>query len=612
MTPVAPPEPSDPQPPEPGAGVPDALARRFGPLDPAIVRLIEAELDTVALPAGAVLLRQGERTSDVYLVLSGRLRASVRDAGGVERPVGDIGRGETIGELALITGEPRMATITALRDCVLARLGREAFGRILASSPEVALAMMRLVIDRFRQAEGERTRARAAAVLAIWPLDGTDPAPLARNLVAELAPAGRKVTLLPAATVAALGPDALRQRVAALERGARTVLLVLDGRAGPATVAALALADEALLVARADAAARTGEPERSLLATAAAESGLRRTLVLLHPPDCRAPAGTARWLDSHPVDRHLHIRPERPDDMRRLARAVSGRSVGLVLAGGAARAIAHIGVLRALAEHGIRGDIVGGSSMGAIIAAWHAMEVEGDDLVAACDRAFGRNPSGDYNLIPLVSLVRGERTSAVTLAEVLHRCGREIDTADTWRTWFCVASDFTDACETVLTRGPLHRNILASYAIPGIFPPQIIGGHLMYDGGTFNNFPVDVMARMGAGRIIGVDMLMGRRKPVELSAVPPPAHLLFDRFRRVADRRYRLPSLPETLLTACFITSDARQQATAARADLHIRPQVARIGLLDWSRRHDAIAQGYEHASRQLSGLPKETLDLFR
>ena len=74
--------------------------------------------------------------------------------------------------------------------------------------------------------------------------------------------------------------------------------------------------------------------------------------------------------------------------------------------------------------------------------------------------------------------------------------GADIDMEDTWKTFFVIASNYSTGSETVLSRGNLARNVIASYAIPGAMPPAFIDGHMMYDGGTFNNFPVDVMAQL--------------------------------------------------------------------------------------------------------------------
>ena len=117
------------------------------------------------------------------------------------------------------------------------------------------------------------------------------------------------------------------------------------------------------------------------------------------------------------------------------------------------------------------------------------------------------NPTGDYNILPLVSLLRGGRTRAITERAVLDTAGTEIRVEDTWTTYFSIASNYSTATEAVLTRGPLAKAVLASYAIPGALPPIIIEGQVFVDGGTVNNMPVDVMERFGVRTIIAVDLL---------------------------------------------------------------------------------------------------------
>ena len=125
-------------------------------------------------------------------------------------------------------------------------------------------------------------------------------------------------------------------------------------------------ADVVLVVANASGASDPGEVERSV--NAKRQDG-RIELVLLHPDTASRPSRTLAWLTARTVTAHHHVRLGNDADMRRLARRVSGRAVGLVLGGGGARGFAHIGTLRALAEAGISVDVVGGTSIGALIAA---------------------------------------------------------------------------------------------------------------------------------------------------------------------------------------------------------------------------------------------------
>src|SRR6202000_1265721 len=177
--------------------------------------------------------------------------------------------------------------------------------------------------------------------------------------------------------------------------------------------------------------------------------------------------------------------------------------------------------------------------------------------------AFLRHPkgniTGDYNFVPLVSLIKGRRSHGAMAQPIEQAAGDDIDSEDTWKTFFVVASDFSAVTEAVLDKGNLARNVIASYAIPGALPPVFIDGPMLFDGGTFNNFPVDVMARMGAGQIIGVDLSSDRSRKYEIDRVPGTFAHLRDMLRSRKKRRYRLPSVPETLTTSSFISSLSKQ-----------------------------------------------------
>ena len=292
------------------------------------------------------------------------------------------------------------------------------------------------------------------------------------------------------------------------------------------------------------------------------------------------------WLDQRDVARHFHIRLGHARDIDRLARMLAGRGVGLVLSGGGARGFAHIGVINALAEVGIEPDVVGGTSIGSVMGAWRAMDVRGDRLTRTGRRNFvdGGSPTSDFNLLPFISLIKGYKTRCLTEASVRDITGADIDIEDTWITFFCVSANYTTATEAVLARGPLAKSVLASYAIPGALPPIPIGGHLHVDGGTVNNLPVDVMGTFGVGTIIAVDLLSDTIRGFDLDWIPRTRDLLIDRLRPRSRRRYRLPSLGEILLNASVLHSVGRQCTMRDRADLCIRPALARVGLLEWKK----------------------------
>ena len=301
---------------------------------------------------------------------------------------------------------------------------------------------------------------------------------------------------------------------------------------------------------------------------------------------------------------HLHVRPALARDMARLARLLSRNGIGLVLGGGGARGFAHLGVLRALHEHGIEIDCIGGTSIGAVMALPAAADRPPDEGRAVARRGFSRNPTGDFNLLPFVSLFAGRRMRALLrqgLQELLGPGAEEADIEDLWKTFFCVASNYSQAREEVLRHGNLFAAAAASMAIPGALPPVVRDGDLLCDGGTFNNYPVDVMrAQRGIGCVIGVDLSARKPRRIEVAAVPGTWALLRDRLRPRKARRYKLPSLSAILLNATILYSESRLGSAARLTDVHFKPALERVGLLQWNRFDDIERQGYEHAMQVL------------
>jgi NTE family protein len=604
------------------------LRNHFASDNAEILETIESGAEHIDLPAGGSLFRQGELSDDVYFVLSGRLRALAENATGGKKLLGEIGRGETIGELALFTGEPRSASVVALRDSSVVKVARAVIERAMAKGPQIALSMTRIVIERFRRSERERQSPIVPVNVCVLPItSGLDAVGFANSLrSAQNENNAPIVVIAPDDIAGRFGADAadpvwrrhgaVASFIDGIEAQNRAIYLVADERETAWTRFCLQYSDEILLLADADRAPDVSDVEARYLTGETPISIARQTLVLLHKADLRSPTGTVRWLNARQVARHFHIRPELPRDMRRLARIVSGRAIGIVLAGGAAKGFAHIGVIKALEESGIDVDFIGGTSIGAIMGTCLALDLDGEKIATAVHKAFLRHPkgnvTGDYNFIPLVSLIKGRRTHGAMAQAVREATDADIDMEDAWKTFFVIASNFSRETEAVLSKGNLVRNVIASYAIPGALPPTFIDGEMMFDGSTFNNFPVDVMAQIGAGKIIGVELASDHGRTFEIDRVPGTFALLRDALRPRSKQRYHLPTVPETLFTSSFISSMSKQRTMRKFADLLFQPSISRVRPLDWKRYDDIVAAGYHHAKEVLAGLTDETLKMFR
>jgi NTE family protein len=599
----------------------------FGEVAPGALAHLRRHLRWVEIAGGDTLMHQGEEGDSMYLIVSGRLRAYVRAADGSERMVGEMARGQTVGEMSLYTGEPRAATVVAVRDSVLVRLAKSEFVQLLESSAQVSIALTRQIVRRL-QGEQQQTHERPVAIGLVPITGGVDmaafAAELARQVGERLAQTqGRgRVRVVDAAQIGQALAEAgvalddadpeiraeASRRVALLldeiEATHDAVLLLADEGPSAWTQRCCRHCDELLLLADATQPAALHAVERQFLLHRPPRTEVAELLVLLHPAERRSPRGTATWLQRRPLAGHVHLRPVLARDMARMARLLTRTAVGLVLAGGGARGFAHLGVYRVLREQGVEIDWVGGTSIGAVMAAYVASDQPLDRVMDNARSAFARNPTGDMNLFPLLSLFKGVRLHGVLRRAVQELVDFDADIEDLWKNYHCVATNYSRACEQRIAQGNLVQALLASIAIPGALPPVVRDGELLCDGGTFNNFPVDQMRRMrGVGYVIGVDLSLGGATQVPPDGLPGNISLWRDRLRPAAQRRYRLPSLPAYLMTVTGLYSLSRRTQAQQGCDLYFHPALERVGMLQWKSIDPIIARGYAHGRTILAAL---------
>lgn len=587
------------------------LQRSFPDIGDAAIARLWPSLEWVELPGGQTLMTQGETGDALYLLVSGRLRAIMQADGEAPRLVGEITRGEIVGEMSLLTDEPRMATVLALRDSLLVRLAKPAFDALMGSDAGVSRALTRQGLRRIKAAQVRPLYPRPTTVAVIPASAGIDLPGFVVGLARQLARFGRvevvdsaRVQLSLASPDATLGPQALtdiHRRIALLldriEARAEFVLLVADPEPTAWTARCSRDADELLLLADARQPPALHPIERLCLMQRSAATEAAEILVLLHPSDAISPKGTRAWLDRRPVADHLHVRPSLEADMARLARFVNRSGTGLVLAGGGARGLAHLGVLRALKEQGVEIDCVGGTSIGAVMATYVASDRPLDHVMRNARTAFETRPTGDFNPFPWISIFRGQRLRRILETAIRDLLGFDADVEDLWKRSFSIATNYSQAREEVLRRGPLVKVLLATTAIPGALPPVAQGRDLLCDGGSFNNFPVDVMrAQRGVGTVIGIELDARQPLQVDVDEMPGSWALMRDRLRPPRSRRYRLPSLPAYLMTVMVLNSQSHSRRSRALTDLYFNPPMHRIGLLQWKHFDRIVQIGYDHA----------------
>ncbi|MBE7199322.1 MAG: patatin-like phospholipase family protein [Parafilimonas terrae] len=547
-------------------------------LDEAAIAAVRARMVPVTVPGGRILFEQGSPGDALYTLVSGVVGVSARDHNGTPTRVARLRPPETFGEMALLSDAPRAATVVALRDSQLLQLTREAFEAVIAEHPRTLLYFARMLADRLRAIYDGYSVNHAPRVFTILAATaGPDTRDLAHRLAAAFD------AILPGETgcLADWPEGADEAWFQAFEnRHARTILAAREIDC-PWCRQSQRRGDHVLLLAEPGAPPRPGV---AAYLDRVRSDWIRMDLVVRQEAGARRPRSLHPAVAALPAAMRIQLRDGSESDLHRLVRLVSGSARGLVLGGGGARGLAHLGVLKALDEVGCAPDFVGGTSMGAIIAASLAMGWSTAEIHAQTEAFFaGSNPINDYTL-PLHALTRGAKVDA-GLAE--RYGGVRIE--DLWLPFFCVSSNLTTGSTMVHRTGDLPKALRASIAIPGLLPPVLCDEGVLVDGGMMNNLPADVAAGMERGPVLAVDVGSDRA-----FQDMPTRGWSGKLARKLIGSPLAMPGLAPLLLRAATVSSDAQSLMAATHATAVLKPQLSGIDLRAWSRFAESADLGYQ------------------
>jgi NTE family protein len=574
------------------------------PDDSALARLFSqerarGEATWFSLPGGQRLFGAGDPADQLYFLRTGRLGAFRREEGQEPQFLGIIRPGEPAGEMSLIAGAPHSADVVALRDSEIFALPAAEFFHAVEADAAVMTELARLMILRTRQAAQRGTTLSVfmgePSVYGFVPVGQPGPLrPLVERLGREVARLGYSVTV-----IGAEAQSAPTEWFSEVERSHDFVLYLAE----------TADAQWARVVSRqVDRLFRVGRGDRG--PPGAGEVGMHSPLqaamlvdlILLQPAGIARPTGSEGWMDAVQPTRLFHVRRDQAGDLQRIARVLTGQSVGLVLSGGGARAYAHIGAIRALRERNVPIDFVGGVSMGAIIAAGVAMGWDDEEGDRRIREAFVTSSPLDDLALPLLAMTHG-----IKVGERLKHHFGETTIPDLWLPFFCLSSNLTTGAYQLHRRGPVRRALRASISLPGVLPPATQDNNVLVDGAVMKNFPADIMRAAQLGPVVGVDVTQGRSITADDVARPESV------WRWIKSGQWRKgPPIVSLLMRAATVSTGADLAAARAATDVLVLPDVSKIEIRDWSAYDPAVAEGYRAMSAALDALDRPVQDLRR
>lgn len=577
------------------------------------IRKILPKFDKVELTQNETLYYQGDPSDSIEILISGLLSSILTTAIGEKKNVGEILPGEAVGELGALSGEPRTTTVKADKNSTLFRLPSDVFIELCRQYPSVLFAIINPIVARSQKLieliSSEKFKKQIAFIPANEKVDMTQ----FIDKFSEQVEGYPNIILFNG-----YGPDFSDtthekiqlvfddHRAKNIKKVKQRFIYFLKPDENALTHFCFGKVEMIYVVGNSSSPVELAPYVRERLVIAKKASKLKPDLVLLHDEAVVLPKGTANWLALAEFGLHHHIRTYENKDYRRLIRFIRNKAIGLVLGGGGTRGWAHAGVIQALLEAGIPIDAVGGSSVGAVIAASYASTESGEETLDHFRKIMekSRNTVSWRNLTwPAISLF-----SAKGITQIIEKLFGDIQIEDLWLPYFCISTNLAQNAETVHTRGLLWEKVRASISIPGVIPPMLINGELHFDGGLLNNLPVDVMRQIVGhrGNVIAVEL--GANLKDEHRYDFPPILTFWSTLAaklKFAHPDYYFPRFIDTFLRSLLTGSSLRAQQNGLAASILIVLDMTGFPMLHSNKKRERrlVEIGYESTIDKIKNL---------
>ncbi|MBI5877443.1 MAG: cyclic nucleotide-binding domain-containing protein [Chloroflexi bacterium] len=526
----------------------------FSGLPDDILRTVAANLHRERFAKDDVVFVQGGLGNAMYLIESGQV-AVIAQSGTEDKILSYLGPGSYFGEMALLLGERRSATVKVTIDAELLVLHKTDLDNLLVQFPSISLMFSRELSRR---------------------LSFTDHRPVIVKSYKIAAIVGGKIEAL---------ADSLAQQT-----GGTVFALKLDGGqapVGPVTNPAVKIVDAPVTMSAPGLSealsAQVDHFDWILMHLMPRATEVTMKAMELADITVQVGAPNAQWKQVLAAHKHWVV-ADTPDEIGPLARRIARKSVGLALSSGSARGIAHIGVLKVLQEAKVPIDMIAGTSAGALFGGFYAAGMTIDELTGfALDlqhMAGLKAGLWDFAFPPRSGLIRGNRTVNYLKRFIGNRRFEELKIP-----MHIVAADVVSGEEVVFSEGLMVDAIRASMSVIGVFAPARVESRFLIDGGAINPVPTSVLSGRGADVIIA-------------SVVIPS---LEDRLSRKAMKREgKEPNLLGVLMSMMEVMESEMIRTRMSPANVVIRPSVEIYNSTEFERARDFIRLGEEAAYRSL------------
>tara|TARA_B100001750_G_scaffold180974_1_gene149503 strand:+ start:445 stop:2751 length:2307 start_codon:yes stop_codon:yes gene_type:complete len=602
-------------------------------VDHGIFRKIINLGEWVSLKNNTKLFNFGDPSDSMFFLVRGFLKVFIPINNNLKE-VGEIKEGEVIGEMGLLSDEPRSASIYSTRESILFKITKDNFDDLMRSNPSVLFALSKQIILRFKKNQNVNTGNESTIFLTLLYTSKNRNDPIVNcgigdslnkvlnkydssfflskeKIEKELSVKDINIILGSGGKYFPL--DSFINRIA---KDHKYIILETEIKNTPWTTWCMSLSDKFLFLLNPIEGMQNKaiiDAINEIQAKTPDHLLVDRQLIVCHNDKSNFPKRTIEFIEAlKPISKHYHISINDENDFSRIARIIANKSIGLAFGGGGARGLAHIGAYKALLENGIPIDIVCGTSAGSMMAGIVASGFSINEIKNIWEK-FSKDVEinwTDYNL-PYSSILKDEK---------LHNAyspffgKRKIE--DLWLPMFCCAVNISSAELEVFNRGKIWRSVRASSSLPGLVVPLIKNGSLYVDGGLINNMPGDILKKVFNSKLISVNVSPEKDLVPNFDHFPNQTGLVLKKM--FSKKKYKnefekldIPTLGNIMVRSIMVGSAKKTNEVADLSEIYLNIPTDGFSMLNYGRMDELIGIGYDYTINELKKYDlSKTLDI--